>query len=188
MSNRQRGRRIGLVTMAVAAAAALVAVALASAGGARQAACGTVDLNENSWVGSTANVYVVKNVLEKKLKCSVKVTNITEDQPSFQAMADGKIDVVLEDWDNTLVPSNKKYLTSKSVVPVGNNGITGVIGWYIPRYLLKQYPSSRRGRGSRARRASSRRPSRLPTPGRSSAATRRTSRRIARSSRSSAST
>ena len=23
---------------------------------------------------------------------------------------------------------------------LGGNGITGVIGWYIPRYLLKQYP------------------------------------------------
>jgi glycine betaine/proline transport system substrate-binding protein len=98
-------------------------------------------------VGSTANVYVVKNVLEKRLKCSVKVTNITENQPSFQAMADGKIDVVLEDWDNTLVPSNKKYLTSKAVVPVGGNGITGVIGWYIPRYLLKQYPQFKTWKG-----------------------------------------
>ena len=98
-------------------------------------------------MGSTANVYVVKNVLEKKLKCSVKVTNITEDQPSFQAMADGKIDVVLEDWDNTLIPSNKKYLTTKSVVPVGSNGITGVIGWYIPRYLLKQYPQFKTWKG-----------------------------------------
>ncbi len=104
MTNRQRGRGTGLATIAVAAMAALIAVAVASAGGTRQAACGTVNLNENSWVGSTANVYVVKNVLEKKLKCSVKVTNITENQPSFQAMADGKIDVVLEDWDNTLDP------------------------------------------------------------------------------------
>ena len=140
MSNRQRGRRIGLVTITVAAAAALVAVAVASAGGARQAACGTVVLNENSWVGSTANVYVVKYVLEKKLKCSVKVTNITEGQPRFQAMADSKIDVVLEDWDNTLVASNKKYLTSKSIVPIGNNGITGHHRLVHPAYLLKQYP------------------------------------------------
>ena len=151
MSNRQRGRRIGLVTITVAAAAALVAVAVASAGGARQAACGTVVLNENSWVGSTANVYVVKNVLEKKLKCSVKVTNITEGQPSFQAMADSKIDVVLEDWDNTLVASNKKYLTSKSIVPIGNNGIAGIIGWYIPRYLLKQYPMFKTWKGLKGR-------------------------------------
>ena len=105
MSDRQRGRGIGLVTLAAAVAAALVAVAVASASGTRQAqaACGDVVLNENSWVGSTANVYVVKNVLEKRLKCKVKVTNITEGQPAFQAMADGKIDVVLEDWDNTLV-------------------------------------------------------------------------------------
>jgi glycine betaine/proline transport system substrate-binding protein len=148
MSNRQRGHRVGLVVLAAAAAAAaLVVIAVASASGTRQAACGNVVLNENSWVGSTANVYVVKNVLEKKLKCSVKVTNITEGQPAFQAMADGKIDVVLEDWDNTLVPSNKKYLTSKSMVMVGSNGIAGIIGWYIPRYLLKQYPQFKTWKG-----------------------------------------
>jgi len=147
MSKRLRGRGVRLATLAAAALSGLVAVAVASAGGTGPAACGTVVLNENSWVGSTANVYVVKNVLEKNLKCKVTVTNITENQPSFQAMADGKIDVVLEDWDNTLVPSNKKYLTSKSVVPVGPNGITGVIGWYIPRYLLKQYPQFKSWKG-----------------------------------------
>jgi glycine betaine/proline transport system substrate-binding protein len=146
MSDRQRGRGIGLVTLA-AAVAALVAVTVASASGSRQAACGDVSLNENSWVGSTANVYVVKNVLEKKLKCKVTVTNITEGQPAFQAMADGKIDVVLEDWDNSLVPSNKKYVSSKSIVPVGSNGIAGIIGWYIPRYLLKQYPQFKTWKG-----------------------------------------
>ena len=146
MSDRQRGRWIGLVILA-AAGAALVAVAVASASGSRQAACGDVSLNENSWVGSTANVYVVKNVLEKKLKCKVTVTNITEGQPAFQAMADGKIDVVLEDWDNSLVPSNKKYVSSKSIVPVGSNGIAGIIGWYIPRYLLKQYPQFKTWKG-----------------------------------------
>jgi len=145
MSNRHRGAGVGLAVLA-AAAAALIAVAVA-AGGTRQAACGDVVLNENSWVGSTANVYVLKNVLEKRLKCKVKVLNITENQPSFQAMADGKIDVVLEDWDNTLIPSNKKYFTSKSVVNVGGNGITGVIGWYIPRYVLKQYPQFKTWKG-----------------------------------------
>ena len=28
------------------------------------------------------------------------MTDITEGQPNFQAMADGKIDAVLEDWQN----------------------------------------------------------------------------------------
>ena len=101
-------------------------------------------LNENSWVGSTANVYVIKNVLETKLKCKVKVLNITEGQPSFQAMADGKIDVVLEDWQNF---PGTPYEKNKSVVNLGGNGITGVIGWYIPRYLLQQYPQFKTWRG-----------------------------------------
>lgn len=149
MSIRNRSTGVGLAVLAVAAAA-LIAVAVA-AGGTRQGSCEDVVLNENSWVGSTANVYVVKNVLEKRLKCKVTVLNITEGQPSFQAMADGKIDVVLEDWDNTLVGSNKKYLTSKKVVPVGGNGITGVIGWYIPRYLLKQYPMFKTWKGLKGR-------------------------------------
>jgi glycine betaine/proline transport system substrate-binding protein len=163
MSNRLGGRPGLLAALTGAALAGLVAVA--SAGGAAQASCGTVVLNENSWVGSTANVYVVKNVLEKKLKCKVKVTNITENQPSFQAMADGKIDVVLEDWDNTLVPSNKKYLTSKSVVMVGGNGITGVIGWYIPRYLLKQHPEFKTWRGLKGKESVFKTPESSPNAG-----------------------
>jgi glycine betaine/proline transport system substrate-binding protein len=126
---------------------ALAVTAAASGGNTRAAACGDVSLNENSWVGSTANVYVVKAVLEDKLGCKVKVTNITENQPSFQAMADGKIDVVLEDWDNTLTPSNAKYLKNGSVVKVGENGITGVIGWYIPKYLLQQHPEFKTWKG-----------------------------------------
>ena len=101
-------------------------------------ACGNVTLNENAWAGSTSNVYVVKYVLENKLGCKVKVTDITEGQPNFQAMADGKIDAVLEDWQN--LASFPQYVKSGKLVNLGGNGITGVIGWYIPRYLLKQYP------------------------------------------------
>jgi glycine betaine/proline transport system substrate-binding protein len=145
MVSTLRARRV--VTIGLVAGTALAAAAVALGSGSRAAACGEVVLNENSWVGSSANVYVLKAVLESKLDCKVKVTNITENQPSFQAMADGKIDVVLEDWDNTLTPSNAKYLKNGSVVKVGENGITGVIGWYIPRYLLKQYPQFKTWRG-----------------------------------------
>jgi glycine betaine/proline transport system substrate-binding protein len=84
-------------------------------------------------------------VLEKNLGCKVKVTNITEGQPNFQAMADGKIDAVLEDWQN--LASFPQYTKNKSVVNLGGNGITGVIGWYIPRYLLKQYPQFKTWKG-----------------------------------------
>ena len=140
MSDRLSRGRMRLAGLALVVVASLVVAAGALGGGARSAApaCDEVILNENSWVGSTANIYVLKNVLETKLKCKVKVLNITEGQPAFQAMADGKIDVVMEDWQN--LPGTP-YQKNKSVVSLGGNGITGVIGWYIPRYLLKQYPT-----------------------------------------------
>jgi len=138
MSDRGGWRGVGLIGLVLVAVAAL-AVSGSAFGGSAQS-CGTVVLNEQSWAGSTANTYVAKYVLEKRLGCKVKVTNVTEGTPYFQAMRDGKIDVALEDWDNTLAASAKPYLKDGSVRIVGANGITGVIGWYIPRYLLKQYP------------------------------------------------
>ena len=80
---------------------AALAVSGSAFGGGAQS-CGTVTINEQSWAGSTANTYVAKYVLEKRLGCKVKITNVTEGTPYFQAMRDGKIDVALEDWDNTL--------------------------------------------------------------------------------------
>jgi len=137
MKDRLGVRRVRLAGLAIVALAAL-AVTASALGGSAAAACGNVTLNENAWAGSTSNVYVLKYVLEKRVGCKVKVTNITEGQPNFQAMADGKIDVVLEDWQN--LASFPQYTKSKALVNLGGNGITGVIGWYIPRYLLQQYP------------------------------------------------
>ena len=136
-------RLAGLALVGVAALAVFAATALG--GSARATACGDVRINENAWAGSSANVYVVKYVLEKKLGCNVKVSNITEGQPNFQAMADGKIDVILEDWQN--LASFPQYTKNGALVKVGTNGITGIIGWYIPRYLLKQYPAFKTWRG-----------------------------------------
>jgi glycine betaine/proline transport system substrate-binding protein len=151
MSDRVSRRSVGVLGLVLVALAAL-AVSGSAFGGAAQS-CGDVTLNENSWTGSSSNVYVAKYVLEKRLGCDVTVSTITEGLPAFQAMADGKIDVVLEDWDNTLTPSNQKYLKNGSVRLAGKLGITGVIGWYIPRYLLKQNPSFATWRGLKGKEA-----------------------------------
>jgi glycine betaine/proline transport system substrate-binding protein len=137
MSKRVRGRSATLgVLVGIAAAATLALGGSALAGSS--ASCGTVTINEQAWAGSTANTYVAKYVLEKNLGCKVKITKITE-IPVFQAMADGKVDAVLEDWQH--VDQYKQYVTKqKSVVLVGSNGLTGHIGWFIPRYLVQQYP------------------------------------------------
>ena len=72
-----------------------------------KADCGKVVLNEQAWAGSTANVYIAKAVLEDDLGCDVEITKITE-IPVYQAMADGKVDAVLEDWHH--LDEYKKYV------------------------------------------------------------------------------
>ena len=77
-------------------------------------------------------------MLEKYLGCKVKVTDIAE-IPVYQAMATGKVDAVLEDWQH--VAQYKQYADKQKTVKLeGSNGLTGHIGWFIPKYLLKQYP------------------------------------------------
>ncbi len=123
-------------------AAAFAAVGSATAGAK---SCGTVTLNEQAWAGSTANTYVTKYVLEHNLGCKVNITQIAE-VPVYQAMADGKTDAVLEDWGH--VDQQKQYVTKqKTVVMIGPNGVTGLIGWYIPDYLMKQYPQFKTWKG-----------------------------------------
>jgi glycine betaine/proline transport system substrate-binding protein len=145
MREGTRVRRASVVALALVLA--LVGAACGeekqeSAGGGGQAAggkkCGKVTLNEQAWAGSTANTYIAKAVLEDELGCQVDVTKIAE-IPVFQAMADGKVDAVLEDWQH--VDEYEKYIEKGgTVVQGGPLGVEGHIGWFIPKYLMDQHP------------------------------------------------
>jgi glycine betaine/proline transport system substrate-binding protein len=107
-------------------------------GAAAKKDCGEVTINENAWAGSTANVYIAKAVLEEDLGCEVEITKIAE-IPVFQAMADGKVDTVLEDWQHT--DEYEKYIEQAgTVVDGGPLGVEGHIGWFIPQYLMDENP------------------------------------------------
>ena len=152
---RTRGRT-ALVTMLLLALALFVAACGeekddepagggGSGGASAEKDCGKVVLNEQAWAGSTANTYIAKAVLEEDLGCEVEITKITE-IPVFQAMADGKVDVVLEDWQH--VAEYKKYVDQQgSVVKAGPLGVEGHIGWFIPQYLMDEYPEFKTWKG-----------------------------------------
>ena len=133
--------------------------------GQRQKDCGKVVLNEQAWAGSTANTYIAKAVLEDELGCEVEITKIAE-IPVFQAMADGKVDAVLEDWQH--VDEYKKYIDGNgSVVQGGPLGVEGHIGWFIPKYLAGREPGVRdlggpQGQGGPVQDARVRRPGHVP--------------------------
>ena len=142
-----RTRRVLAALSALVIVAAGVLALSASASADRTAKCGDVTMDENAWAGATANVYVLKYVLEKNLGCTVNIEKLPESTPLFQAMVDGKVDVVPEDWNNILLKVNQKYVKSGTILNLGSNGVIGHIGWFIPTYLLKQYPQLKTWQG-----------------------------------------
>jgi glycine betaine/proline transport system substrate-binding protein len=132
MSKHSRGGAARLLVVA-SLVAGLAALGIAGGAGARQAKCGSLTIDENAWAGATANVYVVKYVLEKNLGCKVNIAKLPESTPLFQAMTDGKVDVLLEDWNNIQLKVNRHFVTKeKSIIDLGPTGVVGHIGWYIP--------------------------------------------------------
>ena len=138
--------RIALTALALVAVAAL-GVSSSASGRSEAAKCGSLTIDENAWAGATANVYVLKYVLEKNLGCTVNIAKLPESTPLFQAMADGKVDVLLEDWNNIQLKVNQKYVKSGALINLGSNGVIGHIGWFIPTYLMKQYPQFKTWQG-----------------------------------------
>jgi glycine betaine/proline transport system substrate-binding protein len=139
-------KRLMLVAALVVAAVATLGVS--GGASARGAKCGKLTMDENAWAGATANVYVVKYVLEKNFGCSVNIVKLPESTPLFQAMTDGKVDVVLEDWNNIQLKINQHFVTKeKSIIDLGPSGVVGHIGWFIPTYLMKQHPEFKTWRG-----------------------------------------
>jgi glycine betaine/proline transport system substrate-binding protein len=145
MSGRRRSMAWVLAALVVAVVGSLGLSASALGGGS--ASCGSLTLDENAWAGATANVYAVKNVLEKNFGCKVNIAKLPESTPLFQAMTDGKVDVVLEDWNNIDLKVNQKYVKSGAIMNLGSNGVIGHIGWFIPTYLMKQHPEFKTWRG-----------------------------------------
>src|SRR5262245_54618583 len=140
-----RGRKLLAVAAAGVAIAATGVLVVGTAGASTKAGCGTITLNEQAWAGSTANTYVAKAALEKYLGCKVKITQIAE-IPVYQALANGKTDAVLEDWQH--VDQYKQYIDKQHTVVFGGpNGVVGHIGWYIPTYLMKQHPEFKTWKG-----------------------------------------
>jgi len=109
-----------------------------AAGGTKAAACGTVNLAVNAWVGYEANAAVIAEVAQNKLGCTVVKKDLVE-QVAWQGFSTGEIDAVVENWGHDEL--KQKYIAGQKVaVEVGPTGNTGHIGWYVPPWMAAKYP------------------------------------------------
>ncbi|WP_432137595.1 MULTISPECIES: ABC transporter substrate-binding protein [unclassified Streptomyces] len=137
-----RNRRVLRTSLAVVAGLTLTAVAgCGAADTGKSTSAGSTDtltLTVPSWVGAEANTAVAKYVLESELGYTVKTKQMGE-VIAWDALGKGTIDAILEDWGHP--EQEKQYVEKqKSVVSAGDLGVTGHIGWFVPKYWADAHP------------------------------------------------
>ncbi|MFD3541411.1 ABC transporter substrate-binding protein [Streptomyces sp. NPDC058662] len=138
-----RGRRLVAALTATAALAALSGCGAAdmtrqSSPYAAARGAKTVTLSVQSWVGAQANTAVAAYLLEHELGYRVDTVQVDE-VPAWDALSQGRVDAILEDWGHP--EQEKRYVEDKkTVVPGGELGVTGHIGWFVPTYFAEAHP------------------------------------------------
>ncbi|GAA2885489.1 glycine/betaine-binding protein [Actinoplanes cyaneus] len=103
-----------------------------------QASCGRVNMVLNPRAGYAADAAVVGYLLRTELGCDVKTVSLTE-TASWAGLADGSIDVILENWGHDDL--KRKYIDGQKVaVELGLTGNKGSVGWYVPSWMADEYP------------------------------------------------
>jgi glycine betaine/proline transport system substrate-binding protein len=98
---------------------------------------GTVQMMVNQWVGAAANVAVAQCLLQQ-MGYAVKTSTLAE-EVAWQGFETGEVDVILENWGHPDL--EKKYITdTKLATDLGPMGVKGIIGWYVPKWMVDKYP------------------------------------------------
>ena len=134
---------------AQSAAAAAAAEAEAAASMAEETAMSGPDLGEvttikliaNPWNGSAANIAVAAQLLEH-IGYDVEITDLDENA-QWAAINTGDLHASLEVWPSGHVDNRADFIDNPdgNVVDAGLLGPVGQIGWYLPAYMIDQYPA-----------------------------------------------
>ena len=132
-----RHRRLSAGTaLVVAAALVLGACGGTGAGGDTNP---TITLAVNPWTASALNVEIAKIIIEEELGNPVEIVAIDENT-MFTGMSDGTLDAALEIWPSGVTADEQAFFDDGSVVDIGELGTIGKIGWFVPDYVIEQYP------------------------------------------------
>lgn len=128
---------------ALRAAALLMALLMTTACAVRTTSIlrdpSTVRIALYGWVGYEASAAVLQYLLKEEMGYQAQLVQLDE-QPSWQALDQGALDVIVENWGHEDLMEIYGPNGNGTVVDGGPNGNIGVIGWYMPAYLLEEYP------------------------------------------------
>jgi glycine betaine/proline transport system substrate-binding protein len=100
---------------------------------------GLVVIAMPDWTGGQATAAMAAYVLENELEVPVELRE-GDQETSWDELAAGGVDAIMEDW-GALPGRRELYVEGKeNVTDAGALGITGQVGWYVPRGYADAHP------------------------------------------------
>lgn len=100
----------------------------------------TIKLVTNTWEGSEANIAVAKAILED-VGYTVEVVALDENA-MWSSMAAGDVHAALEVWPSGHASNVTTYIDGDAGVEnLGELGVVGKIGWFVPSYVVEENPA-----------------------------------------------
>ena len=99
-----------------------------------------VRIAENDWTGQLIDINLAKVILEEHMGIDVELV-FADSVGQWVGLAAGDLDVAIELWPSYQVAPHKEWIDEKGKVEaLGDFGVLGVVGWYMPTYVIEGDP------------------------------------------------
>ena len=99
---------------------------------------GIVRIAVNEGAGYEAGAAVIGRLLTQELGYQVQPVKL-DPARSWEGLEKGTVDVIVENWGREAL--KRTYVEEKKVaVSAGRSGPLGVVGWYVPQWMVDEYP------------------------------------------------
>jgi glycine betaine/proline transport system substrate-binding protein len=101
----------------------------------------TITLGVTDWTAARLNAAIAERIIELRLGYPVETADVIDNGAMMNELQTGDLDAVLEVWPSTLEPDEREAVASGEVDRLGDLGVVGKVGWYVPRFVVEQQPS-----------------------------------------------
>ncbi len=119
---------------------ASIIVAAMAVSGSANAAKGLLKMHEGDWTGNLVTCKILQIILEDEMDYKVKRTFLPAGPVVYEAIVGGELDIACEGWPS-YNPSKEVYMKEYGgdgqVAKLGDAGIVGASGWFVPRYVIE---------------------------------------------------
>lgn len=99
-----------------------------------------IELAVTDWTGARLNVAIAEQIIERRLGYPVEAVEVLDTGKMLTDISTGELDAVLELWPSSLDERDRELLASDALDQLGDLGVVGKVGWYMPRSLVEAEP------------------------------------------------